>query len=285
MCRQSFVIAIGGGSVLDMVGFGASLVHRGVRLVRMPTTVLAQNDAGVGVKNGMNEHGMKNFLGTFAPPFAVINDFAFLSTLPGAHWTGGIAEAFKVALIKDREFFDFLCSNASAFARRQLGPMEELIRRCAMLHLDHIAKNGDPFEMGTARPLDFGHWSAHKLETLSEYRITHGEAVAAGIALDSHYAMKRGLISRADLSRILKALLDCGLSIWYPEMSERDGDGQLAILQGLRDFQEHLGGALTVTLPDSIGKKCEVHHVNVDDIEEGVLWLRNFAAASERGAG
>jgi 3-dehydroquinate synthase len=92
--RHSFVIAVGGGSVLDGVGFAASIVHRGVRLIRIPTTVLAQDDAGVGVKNGMDEHGIKNFVGTFAPPFAVLSDFDFLPTLKDKYWIGGVAEAF-----------------------------------------------------------------------------------------------------------------------------------------------------------------------------------------------
>ncbi len=276
MDRQSFVLAIGGGSVLDMVGFVAALVHRGLRLIRMPTTVLAQNDAGVGVKNGMNEHGMKNFVGTFAPPFAVINDFSFLPTLTDEHWRGGIAEAFKVALIKDAEFFDFLVRESEAFRARRQGPMEELIRRCAILHLEHIASTGDPFEMGTARPLDFGHWSAHKLETLSNYRISHGAAVAVGVALDSYYAMKKGFITSSDFGRVLSGLTQSGLAVWYPELDRRDANGTLQILAGLEEFREHLGGTLTVTLPRPVGEKCEVHHVNVDWVEEGIVYLRTF---------
>jgi 3-dehydroquinate synthase len=275
--RQSYVLAIGGGAVLDMIGFVAALVHRGLRLIRMPTTVLAQNDAGVGVKNGMNEHGMKNFIGTFAPPFAVINDYALLKTLPDEHWLGGVSEAFKVAIIKDRDFFDFLCNNAASIGRRDQATMEELVRRCAILHLDHIAGNGDPFEFGTARPLDFGHWSAHKLETLSNFRIPHGQAVAAGIALDSYYAMKKGLIRNSDLGRILCGITETGLAVWYPEMGERDAAGALKIIVGLDEFREHLGGQLTITLPDGIGKKCEVHHVDVGLVEEGLFFLRDFA--------
>lgn len=281
MDRQSFVIAIGGGSVLDMVGFVTALVHRGLRLIRFPTTVLAQNDAGVGVKNGMNEHGQKNFMGTFAPPFAVINDFDFLPTLDQEHWLGGVSEAFKVAIIKDAAFFEFLHANSGAIARRESGPMEELIRRCAILHLEHIAGNGDPFEMGTARPLDFGHWSAHKLELLSDYEIGHGAAVAAGIALDSYYARKKGLISADELARILGGITGCGLRVWYEEMGQRTESGELALIAGLRDFQEHLGGRLTITLPDGIGQKVEVHHMDHDLIEEGLFYLRDYASRVE----
>ena len=150
LCRHSFVLAIGGGSVLDMVGFAASLVHRGVRLIRMPTTVLGQCDAGVGVKNGMDEHGMKNFVGTFAPPAAVINDYSFLSTLSPRYWLGGVSEAFKVALIEDAEFFGYLCEHAEQIRARDEAVMEKAVHTTAILHLEHIRTNGDPFELGVA---------------------------------------------------------------------------------------------------------------------------------------
>jgi 3-dehydroquinate synthase len=274
LCRQSFIVAIGGGSVLDTVGFAASLVHRGMRLVRVPTTVLAQNDAGIGVKNALNEHGMKNFIGSFAPPFAVINDFTFLSTLDDRDWLGGISEAFKVAIIKDADFFEFLIHHADRLHRRDEKAMETLIRRCAALHLDHIRTSGDPFEFGSARPLDFGHWAAHKLEVMSGYSIRHGQAVAVGIALDSYCAMRRGLLTERDMNRIINGLTHCGLPTWYDLLEERTPDGVLLILEGLDQFREHLGGALTVTLPKGIGAKCEVHWMNVDHIAEAVRYLR-----------
>ena len=273
--RQSFVIAIGGGSVIDMVGFAASLVHRGLRLIRVPTTVLAQNDAGVGVKNAMNEHGMKNFVGTFAPPFAVICDFDFLKTLDTLDWTGGISEAVKVALIKDAAFFDFLCENASRLHAREQAPMEYLVRRCAELHLEHTRTSGDPFEFGAARPLDFGHWSAHKLEAMSDYTIHHGQAVAIGIAIDTFYAMRKGMIAEGDFERVVDALVECGLPIWCDLLEKTTPDGTLAILRGLHEFREHLGGSLNVTLPDGIGAKVEVHHMNPDLIEEAVHCLKS----------
>jgi 3-dehydroquinate synthase len=275
--RQSFVIAVGGGSVLDMVGFGASLVHRGLRLIRVPTTVLAQNDAGVGVKNGMDEHGAKNYVGTFSPPFAVLNDFSFLATLDNRDWVGGVAEAFKVALIKDADFFDWLCANAERLRRRDQAAMETLVHRTAILHLEHIRTSGDPFEFGAARPLDFGHWAGHKLESMSGYTIGHGQAVAVGIALDSYYAMRQNLIAAEDFERIVGALKRAGLPVYDALLEERTRDGVLVILDGLRQFQEHLGGALNVTLPDGIGAKVEVHQVFADIVEQAVAALKERA--------
>jgi len=274
--RQSFIVAIGGGSVLDMVGFATSIVHRGLRLVRLPTTTLAQDDAGVGVKNGMDEHGQKNFVGTFAPPFAVLNDFSFLSTLSDRDWIGGVAEAFKVAIIKDREFFDFLCERSAAMRERSASDMETVVRRCAILHLEHIRTNGDPFEFGSARPLDFGHWSGHKLEVMSGYAMGHGQATAIGIALDSYYAMRQGLIDKQQCDRIINGLTTCGLPVWTDLLRLRADDGQLAVLDGLNQFREHLGGVLTVTLPDGIGAKLEVHEMDPDVITEAVEYLSTF---------
>ncbi len=271
--RQSFVIAIGGGSMLDVAGFATSIVHRGLRLIRLPTTTLAQCDAGVGVKNGMDEHGAKNFVGTFAPPFAVINDFAFLATLAEPEWGGGIAEAFKVAIIKDRDFFDFLSGHAQALRQRNEAAMEHTVYRCAVLHLEHIRTSGDPFEFGSARPLDFGHWSAHKLECLSGYTLGHGRAVAIGIALDSCYACREGLLSASECDRILTSMQTCGLPIWDELLASRTAAGELAVLGGLSQFREHLGGTLTVTLPQGIGHRVEVHHMNPGLVEEAVAEL------------
>jgi 3-dehydroquinate synthase len=275
--RQSFVIIVGGGAVMDAVGLAAALVHRGVRQVRVPTTVLGQNDAGVGVKNGVNYCGGKNAIGTFAPPFAVVNDFDFLLTLPDRDWLCGVAEAFKVSIIRDRAFFDELLANAPRYPARDFAAMQALVTRCAEIHLEHIRSNGDPFEYGRARPLDFGHWSAHKLELLSAFRISHGEAVAAGVLLDSIYAQKMGWLSAEELARIRDGFTRSGFRLWFDELDARDTTGQRAVFGGLRDFQEHLGGELTVTFPRGIGARQEVHEIDLAIMELAIQELRAFA--------
>lgn len=267
--RHSYIVGIGGGAVLDMVGFAAAISHRGIRHIRIPTTVLSQNDSGVGVKNGINSYGKKNYLGTFAPPFAVINDFNFLITLDDRDWRSGISEAIKVALIKDLSFFEWLEKHASPLANRVMEPMQELIIRCAQMHMDHIAGK-DPFETGSARPLDFGHWAAHKLEHLTHYQVRHGEAVAIGIALDSTYSYLKGMISQADLMRIINLIKTLGFEIYHPELS-----GQ-ALLKGLEEFREHLGGELTITLLESMGKGVEVHQMDNELILKSIDQLKLF---------
>jgi 3-dehydroquinate synthase len=279
--RHCYVITVGGGSVLDGVGFAASIVHRGIRMIRVPTTVLAQNDAGVGVKTGMDERGIKNFVGTFAPPFAVLSDFDFLPTLKDKYWFGGIAESFKVAIIKDRMFFEELEANADMLRQRDAEAMESLIMRTAELHLEHIREGGDPVEMGAARPLDFGHWAAHKIEVLSNYRLGHGQAVAVGIALDSFYAAEVGLLSMEEARRIASAMMRVGLAVWDSTLEMRDDCGRLLFLRGLDEFREHLGGELTITLPDGIGARVEVHKVDKDLL---VCALRNVREICCSGA-
>jgi 3-dehydroquinate synthase len=220
LCRHSYLLAIGGGAVLDLVGYAAATAHRGIRLIRIPTTVLAQNDSGVGVKNGINAFGKKNFLGTFAPPYAVLNDFNFLTTLDDRDWRSGVAEAVKVALIKDKKFFEFITQNTSALVQRDSRTMQQLIYRCAQLHLEHIANSGDPFEMGSSRPLDFGHWVAHRLEYLTHYSLRHGEAVAIGIALDSTYSYLTGYLGQWEWKTVLRTLVNLGFQLFVKEMQD-----------------------------------------------------------------
>lgn len=263
--RHSYVAVIGGGAVTDTAGYAAAIAHRGIRLIRIPTTVLAQNDAAVGVKNGVNAYGKKNFLGTFAPPVAVLNDFSFLHTLNDRQWRAGISEAVKVALIKDTEFFEKLEANAKALKMRDKDAMASLIYRCAELHLEHISTSGDPFERGSSRPLDFGHWVAHKLEQLSSYRLLHGEAVAIGIALDTIYSQLLGYISEEECTRILDLFRACGFSLYVPELEQHldSPENKESVLHGLQEFREHLGGELTIMLLDRIGRGVEVHEVDL----------------------
>ncbi|HLT08442.1 MAG TPA: 3-dehydroquinate synthase [Cyclobacteriaceae bacterium] len=267
--RHSYIVAIGGGAVIDMAGFASAIAHRGIRHIRIPTTVLAQNDAAIGVKNGVNVFGKKNYMGTFAPPYAVINDSAFLTTLSDRDWRSGISEAIKVALIKDPDFYEWIEAHAALLVDRDMATMEELIYRCAALHLDHIAGK-DPFEFGSSRPLDFGHWAAHKLEHLTQFGVRHGEAVAIGIALDATYSWLKGLLSEDHLKRIVQLIKALGFDLYVPELSGE------ALLKGLEEFREHLGGELTIMLLEGIGKGIEVHEMDGELILQSVEKLKSF---------
>jgi 3-dehydroquinate synthase len=274
ICRHSYVLAVGGGALLDVVGLAAATAHRGIRHVRLPSTTLSQDDSGVGVKNGINAFGKKNFIGTFAPPFAVINDFTLLDSLPDRDKRAGYVEAVKVALIRDAGFFESIEQNADKLRKFDPVAMEQLIVRCAELHLNHIATSGDPFEFGSARPLDFGHWAAHKLEQLSDYQIRHGEAVAIGIALDVVYSRRIGLIAEESAERILKLLERLGFDLFADELLLKNSDGIFLIIRGLEEFREHLGGELTITLIEGIGRGIEVHEMNIPRVLEAMNELQ-----------
>jgi 3-dehydroquinate synthase len=263
--------------VLDAAGYAASLTHRGVRVVRLPSTVLSQCDGGIGVKTGVNGFATKNLFGTFAPPHAVVNDLELLRSLPLRDARAGMAEAVKVALIRDAAFFDWIEANAEALGRADVEPLGTLVRRCAALHLRHIREGGDPFEMGSARPLDYGHWAAHKLEVMSRHELRHGEAVAIGMLLDARYAEQKGMLPAAELERLASLLGRLGLPTYHPALAETSG-GRLAVIAGLEDFREHLGGALTVTLLERIGRGREVTSLDETVVAGAAAWL------AERGS-
>lgn len=281
ICRHSCVIAVGGGAHLDLVGFAAATAHRGVRHIRVPSTTLAQADSGVGVKNAINWLGQKNFLGTFAPPLAVVNDFLLLDSLPPREKKAGLAEAVKVALIRDRAFFEWLEEEQEALARFDRPTLEQAIHRCAALHVRHIVEGGDPFETGSARPLDFGHWSAHKLEMLSGHRLGHGEAVAIGVALDTVIGVLRGDLTEAEAERVLRLLERLGFDLWCGELERREAaSGVLEVLQGLEEFRAHLGGRLTLTMLTGLGRAREIHELEAPLVEQAIRYLRNRCGAA-----
>ncbi len=272
--RHSAVIAIGGGALLDLAGFASATAHRGVRHVRLPTTTLSQGDGGVGVKNGVNFFNKKNWVGTFAVPRAVVNDHRFLATLPDSDKRDGIIEAIKVALIRDAAFYAELEQNGDALGALDDSFLRRIIRRSAELHVEHICTGGDPFELGSARPLDFGHWVAHRLEPMSGFAVSHGKAVATGVAVDLLYAKHKGLLSSADCDRIVTLIERAGFHLWRDELAAAGPDGKPAILRGLEDFREHLGGELTITLVTSPGRAVEVHGMDERCVVAAIEELR-----------
>ncbi len=263
--RRSYVAVIGGGAVLDAVGFAAAVAHRGLRLVRLPTTTLAQADSGVGVKNAVNLFGKKNWMGTFAVPWAVINDAGLLATLPDRDFACGFAEAVKVSLLKDPAVFDTLCRDARRIRARDLDAAMPMIRESVRMHLDHITKGGDPFETREARPLDFGHWSAHKLETMTNFRLRHGEAVAIGVAIDAIYSSLALGMPAEDADRIVACLTGLGFRLGHPILEDTD-----TLFSGLEEFRQHLGGRLTLTMLRGVGDPVDVNEIDRDLMKRAI---------------
>lgn len=270
--RRSYVVVIGGGAVLDAVGFAAAIAHRGIRLVRLPTTTLAQADSGIGVKNSVNLFGKKNWVGTFAVPWAVINDEVLLATLSHRDFICGFSEAVKVSLLKDATMFGRLCDEAARIGQRDMAAAMPVIAASARLHLDHITRGGDPFEMLEARPLDFGHWSAHKLEVMSDFRLRHGEAVAIGVAIDTVYSSLVHGLPVDDAERVLDCLARLGFNLNDPALARID-----ELFAGLEEFRQHLGGRLTLTMLRGVGQPLDAHEVDRAKMREAIDRVTRFA--------
>ena len=270
--RRSYIVVIGGGAVLDAVGLSAAVSHRGIRLVRLPTTTLAQADSGVGVKNSVNLFDKKNWIGTFAVPWAVVNDGALLETLPDRDFVCGFSEAVKVSLLKDRACFEDICRNADAISNRDMAAAAPIIRRSAELHLRHITQGGDPFEALEARPLDFGHWSAHKMEVLSKFELRHGEAVAIGVAVDAVCSTLVHGFARADAERVVQCLRQLGLPLDHPALHDSE-----QLFAGLEEFRQHLGGRLTVTMLERVGQPIDVHEIDRRRMLQAIDRVAEFA--------
>ncbi len=272
--RRNYVLALGGGAVLDAVGYAAATAHRGVRLVRLPTTTLAQGDSGVGVKNAVNLFGKKNWQGTFDVPWAVVNDASLLNSLPDRDFRCGFSEAVKVALLKDADFFDALCRDATAIADRDMTAALPAIEASALWHLRHITRGGDPFETREARPLDFGHWLAHKLEPMTHFALRHGEAVGIGLAIDCLYGVERLGLDPTVCERVLRCLADLKLPLDHPALARED-----ELLGGLEEFRQHLGGRLTITLLRAPGDPVDVHAIDAATMRRCIRHLRERGAA------
>jgi 3-dehydroquinate synthase len=262
--RRSYVVAIGGGAVLDAVGLAVAIAHRGLRLVRLPTTTLAQADSGVGVKNSINLFNKKNWLGTFAVPWGVINDRRLVETLSDRDFRCGFSEAVKVSLLKEPEFFHSICQTATAIAERREAAWP-VIARSAWWHLRHITAGGDPFEMLEARPLDFGHWSAHKLESMTDFHVRHGEAVAIGVAIDTLYSARVLGLPRSSAEQVLDCLASLKLLLAHPALARTE-----ELFGGLEEFRQHLGGRLTITMLQDIGRPLDVHEIDHAAMRESI---------------
>jgi 3-dehydroquinate synthase len=267
--RKSLMVLVGGGSVLDMAGFTASILHRGIRHIRVPTTLLSQTDAGIGTKNGINFRGQKNLLGVFNTPEAVFIDPSFLHTLDQRQISSGLAEIIKVALIQNSELFRWVERHYQDFLAQEFENNEMVTRIIWQGVLEHIKQiNTDPYETEQGRPLDFGHQWGHRLEIITGHAMNHGEAVAAGMAIDCIISHKRNLLSSTDLESILSLLKAVKLPLVYESAAAAE------LWPGLEDFRRHLGGELAITLLKGIGKKIDVNTLLIEELEYALAYVK-----------
>jgi 3-dehydroquinate synthase len=247
--RRGVLVSFGGGVCSDIVTLAASLIRRGVGHVRVPTTLIGQIDAGIGLKGAVNFRGKKSFVGCFHPPERVVIDPSLLRTVPPRLLTAGLAEAFKMGVARDEELFSVLMARSKTLVESGFADQSarEVLQRSIWSMLDELRKN--PYEDQTyERVVDFGHTFSPSLEGALEFEIHHGEAVAVDLALSSTIAWRLGLLAGDAWDEILDALQGASL----PICSERL-DLELA-RAALSEACRHRGGAINLVVPTAIGQ-------------------------------
>jgi len=244
--RDGMVLALGGGVVGDVAGFAAASYQRGIGLLQLPTTLLAQVDSSVGGKTGVNHPGGKNLIGAFHQPRAVIADTDTLSTLPDRELRAGFAEIVKAALVADAAFFGWLEQNAGAVLAREPEALAQAIRRACKIKAAIVAQ--DEREQGPRTLLNLGHSFGHAIEAGAGYgRVLHGEAVATGLVLAAEFSARSGRLKSEDAARVRALVQRAGL----PADPPRIGRGRMLELMGMD--KKVAGGRLRLVLLDAIG--------------------------------
>lgn len=230
--RRDLVIAFGGGVIGDLVGFAASVLRRGVRLVQIPTSLLAQVDSSVGGKTGINAPQGKNLIGAFHQPSLVLADIGVLGTLKPRDFLAGYGEVVKYGMLGDLEFFEWLEVNGPALAAGDMGLRSEAVRRSCQAKADIVAR--DETEQGDRALLNLGHTFCHALESATGYgtRLLHGEGVAIGCALAFEVSARSGLCSQEDPSRVRAHLRAMGMKVDLADIAGDlpDADALIALM-------------------------------------------------------
>ncbi|MEM3369044.1 MAG: 3-dehydroquinate synthase family protein, partial [Thermoproteota archaeon] len=203
--RTDFVVAIGGGTIIDLSGFIASIYMRGVNLVNVPTTLLGMVDAALGGKNGVNFGGIKNIIGTFYQPLLVVSDVSFLETLPREELCRGLAEVIKYGITLDRGLFNYLERHRDKILSGDSSKLEEIVYKSSLNKLS-IVKKDEKETKGVRIVLNFGHTIGHAIEAASNFKVHHGEAVSVGMIYEAEIAKELGY-AKEDVVEALKFVL------------------------------------------------------------------------------
>jgi 3-dehydroquinate synthase len=258
--RQSPVVALGGGVVGDLAGFVAATFMRGVPLVQVPTTLLAQVDAAVGGKVALNHPAAKNLIGAFHQPFAVVADPVTLLTLPERDYRSGLAEVVKYGLLGAPDLFEALEAQASLLARRPLPFLTQLVARCCGLKARIVTEDEREAPGGPRSWLNLGHTVGHALEAVAGFeRLTHGEAVAIGMVLEAEVGVRMGLTERTVPERLRTLLRALGLPTEPPALDHE------ALVDAMRLDKKNRGSGPTAALPARLGE------VTVQPMDEAAL--------------
>jgi shikimate kinase/3-dehydroquinate synthase len=263
--RGDCVLALGGGVVGDLAGFAAASVRRGMRLIQMPTSLLAQVDSSVGGKTGINSPHGKNLVGAFHQPILVLADTECLATLPAREFRAGYAEVVKYGLIRDLAFFEWLEANRGEVFFGGPARAAAIAKSCAAKAAIVAA---DEYESGERALLNLGHTFAHALERLTHYdgnRLVHGEAVAIGMACAFRFSARHGLLSEAEAQRVEAHLSAAGLPTQIRDIRGWDADAA-AIVEAMMQDKKVKRGVLTFILAHGIGRCFIAKNVEADEV-------------------
>ena len=258
--RTTPILALGGGVIGDLSGFVAATYMRGVPLVQIPTTLLAQVDSSIGGKVAVNHGKLKNEIGAFYQPRLVIADTATLKTLPAEEFANGMAEVIKSAVIKDSGFFAFIENNLGKIKALDDTALEEIVFRSASIKANVVIQ--DELDTGLRNILNFGHTTGHAIETVSDFGVEHGHAVVIGMMVAARIAEKLGFFDNNGLVRLKSLLESAGLPTKMPGL---DSD---IIIQAMKHDKKITGGKVRFVLPKAIGEVFITDKVALSLVEE-----------------
>lgn len=274
--RDGAFVAVGGGTVMDVVGFAASIFRRGIGYVRVPTTLIGMIDVGVGIKQAVNVDYQKNVIGSFYAPLGIINDQSFLATLPRRHLACGVSEAIKIALICEEQLFGLLEKHAPSLIatgfQRPESLTQEILYRSEAAMIDQLSSN--LHEMDRRRLVDFGHTFSPIIESASDYEVPHGEAVAMDMLLSSAIGVRVGLVPPwlpARLARLLRAV---GLPLTHPTMTPE------LMSSAIEEARLHRAGSLNLVVPTAIGRGAFLQEVPSADLAHALAAVRKLQTAA-----
>ena len=257
--RSTPVLALGGGVIGDLAGFVAATYLRGVPLVQIPTTLLAQCDSSIGGKTAVDHGQLKNEIGAFYQPKITISDIAVLQSLPQPEFCGGLAEVIKYAVIKDEKFFLYLEKNLDQIKSLDNNVLEAVVAKSARIKVGFV--EADEKDTGLRNMLNFGHTVGHAVESVSNFRVSHGQAVSIGMVAAAGLAVKLELMDKADAVRLKKLLQRAGLMTALPPLEIAP------LLQAMRYDKKVQGGKIRFVLPRAIGQVFITDDVNPAAVE------------------
>lgn len=262
--RDTALVALGGGVVGDLVGFVAATFKRGIPCVQIPTTLLGMVDSAIGGKTGINHPAGKNLIGAFHQPAAVYIDVDYLKTLPARHYTSGLAEVIKYGVVADRALFSSLETHLDRILRREPDVMARVIEACCRIKARVVS--ADPRESNRRKILNFGHTIGHAIETLSGFRLAHGEAVSIGMVAEARLAVRAGILAPAAAGRIEGLCERAGLPTAIPPAFP-----PAEILQVARHDKKNRQGRIAYSLPARIGSMTSVRGDYAVHVEDGLV--------------